>query len=209
MAEAVAARRSAIGPVLLAALIALVLGARVFVSFLPVRVVALPQPIAVTDSTLTVTLRNSRLDTLQPPFAVVVRIGNRSTRAERVSIALDGSPVCDVAVPAGRSTRYDCAATGPWTPGAAHTVTLAGPSGPWSVDYLEVATHSGRSTGFLSAVVLPAGSANYRRAPVWWAVGLGVLLVAGGSGGGRRSPAAGRPARAACQASSPHSSWAR
>jgi Dolichyl-phosphate-mannose-protein mannosyltransferase len=164
----------------MAALIALVLGARVFVSFLPVRVVALPQPIAVTDSTLTVKLRNSRLDTLQPPFAVVVRIGTRSTRAERISIALDGSPVCDVAVPAGRSTRYDCAATGAWTSGAAHTVTLAGPSGPWSADYLEVATHSGRSTGFLSAVVLPAGSGNYRRAPVWWAVGLGVLLVAGG-----------------------------
>src|SRR6185436_395826 len=121
-------RRSRLAPVLLAGLIALVVGTRTFVSFLPVRVVALSQPVPVGEPALTVRLRNSRLDNLQPPFAVVARVSHHARAGARLSIDLDGSRACDVSLPAGATKRYDCAATGPWTPGAPHALTLSGPS---------------------------------------------------------------------------------
>jgi hypothetical protein len=117
----------------------------------------------------------SGLDALHPPFALIARVHNGATSPAAFAIEVDGAPVCDRTVPAGRTERVDCAVTAAWAAGASHRVRITGPSAPWTLDYLELATHHGNLTEPAEVFVLPKASTRYT--PVPWPVALLLSLL--------------------------------
>jgi hypothetical protein len=57
-----------------------------------------------------------------------------------------------------------------WKPGAGHVVTFQAPSAGWTLEYLELATHHGNTSGANYIVVLPASGDRYVRPGTGWIV---------------------------------------
>ncbi len=164
---------------IVAALAALVFQTHVFVAFHPVRVKAVQAPVAAASGLARVTTAGfPRAGELRPPFALIARVKAPAGAASRIAIAVDGVPVCERDVAGGAARRIDCAVAVPWTPASEHEVTLRGPLTPWTLDYLELATHHGNTTGGLTLFVLPGASSVAVR-PAWgWTFALWVVLAA-------------------------------
>jgi hypothetical protein len=152
---------------------------RVFVGFAPLRVKALQTPIRATENRVEVIVSDDKVNALGRPFALIARVRN-DTAPQDLELRLDGTSVCSTTLGGGRSARIDCAVVDEWTVQPTHTVSIAGRA-PWTLEYLELATHHGNSTGVVTAFVLPRGSHHYRRPSVLhltllWAI-LAVLFL--------------------------------
>jgi hypothetical protein len=131
------------------------LATRVFTALDFVRITALREPAAVQSGPIRLDVRDERAAALRPPFALIARARNDGDTPLRLAFRLDGREVCRRELAAGRSQRMDCAVT-EWSGRAAGEVLVEpGASQPWALEYLELASHHGRSTGWLHAVVLP------------------------------------------------------
>jgi hypothetical protein len=167
-----------LGAAVLASLGALLLFTSAFATIDRVRVKLVETPVPAVAGTASVpTAGFDDVKALRPPFALIAR----SSGASAVTIALDGVPVCQRAVSSGNSQRVDCVVTGEWNPAVDHTVAIHGPTTPWTLDYLELATHHG-NTGIHSAhylVILPVASDHYVRPGLVWLLGtwLGVFAA--------------------------------
>ncbi len=170
-----AARWQTARAAVIAGVCGLVLATRVFVAFEPHRVKLVETPVASVDRVVRVTVRDASLDQLHPPFAVIARMGHHSAERQPFSIAVDGRRICDVTVAGGEARRVDCALRGEWTR-SAHDIQIEGPD-PWRLEYLEMATHHGNSTGAVTAYVLPADATDYKRLSPVWAAALALSLA--------------------------------
>jgi hypothetical protein len=117
------------------------------------------------------------LKSLQAPFALIARLDTGSSAAARFSIAADGTVACERQLSGGRRHRVDCAVVG-WDPAAEHEITVSGPPTAWALEYLELATHHGNTSGTFELVVLPGGSRHFTRVAPGWAVVAWLVLTA-------------------------------
>ncbi len=163
---------------IVAALAALVFQTHVFVAFHPVRVKVVQASIpAVSGLVRATTAGLPRTTELRPPFALIARVKAPAGVASRIAIAVDGVPVCERDVAGGAARRIDCAVAVPWSPAAEREVTFRGPQTPWALEYLELATHHGNTTGGLTLFVLPGASSVAVR-PAWgWTFVLWIVLA--------------------------------
>jgi hypothetical protein len=113
---------------------------------------------------------------LVPPFAVVARILNGSDSTQAFTIRIDDRSVCTQKVTTGAARRIDCAWTGDWNPRATHTIEVAGGAFPFTVTYLELATHHGATRGY-DLIVVPAGALHYAQPTLAWIVLAFVVIV--------------------------------
>ena len=168
-----------------ASLAALVFHTHVFVAFHPVRAKVLHAPVASADGLVRVTTTGfPQLESLRPPFALIARIKAPSVGSHRVRISFDGSPACERVVEGGASRRIDCAVTSGTGTAADREVVVSGPTTPWTLEYLELASHHGNATGALTAYIVPPASTAYDApaagwtAVVWLAVAAILLWLA-------------------------------
>ena len=166
----------------LATLAALVFHTHVFVAFHGVRAKIVQAPIAVADGLVRVTTAGyPQLRDLRPPFAVIARIKAPSTDRLRIRIAFDGLPTCERTIAGGASRRVDCAVTAGRGAAADREVIVSGPSTPWTLEYLELATHHGNATGALTVYIVPPASSAYDSPAVGWTLllwaGMAALLL--------------------------------
>ena len=181
--------RSVLGPsralpaAVLAGLAVLVMSTHVFVDLVRIRVKALAAPVTAPPTGLvTVELDTADfpdLNRLQPPFALVARIDMENAGTGQFFMTVDDRPSCERRV-AGGSHRVDCQVSGGWNPATRHTVAMQGPSTPWTLTYLEVATHHGSTGGMHYLVVLPDSSERYERVSLGWIIATWFTLTAAG-----------------------------
>jgi hypothetical protein len=168
----------------LAGLAVLVLSTHVFVDLVRVRVKLLAAPMTATPTGLVAVELNTAefpdLNRLQMPFALVARINTQNAGAGQFSIAVDGRPSCERRVAAGGSQRVDCTVSGGWNLASQHRVTIQGPSMPWTLTYLELATHHGNTSGIHHLVVLSGSSDRYERPSLGWIIATWLMLTTAG-----------------------------
>lgn len=156
--------RRVLRAMLLASLAALVLSTHVFTSADLIRAKVAETPRQAGAGTVTVTTGAfPRIDRLHPPFAVIARLNHLPPGTSPFSIAIDGSLVCAPRVDGGSARRVDCSAASELTPGIEHEVTITGPPTEWTLDYLELATHHGNTSGANYLVIFPLGSRHYNQ----------------------------------------------
>ena len=163
----------------LAGLAALTLATHVFVAIDRIRVKVVELPTAATAGVVrATTARSPAANELRSPFALIARINSQSAETSSFSISVDGAPVCKRDVAGGGSRRVDCAVAVPWNPRGEHEVAIQGPATPWTLEYLELATHHGNTDGAHYLVVLPASSDHYVRPALGWVIATWLILVA-------------------------------
>ena len=164
--------------VLLASVATWFCAARVFWNFDFARVKMLRGPVAAVDGSVEVPAQDDEFKLLAAPAALIARVHNQSDAVQSFAFQVDGAPSCTVNVPAMTDRRIDCAVRSGWEVRRDHVVKIRGAPVPWTLDYLELASHHGKATGFLQAFVLPAGSRQFHRPPliVLALVWLGLLL---------------------------------
>jgi 4-amino-4-deoxy-L-arabinose transferase-like glycosyltransferase len=113
-------------------------------------------------------MTDQSVNALRLPFAVIARIRNDSPAQHHFLIFIDNHTVCDPMVAAHVTRRIDCALTQDWDPATEHEVVIESPATSWRLEYLELATHHGNSTGGLTLYVLPAASKRYTPPTVVW-----------------------------------------
>lgn len=142
----------------LVSLCAPLLAGRTFTSIERLRVKLVEQPIASGNGPMEIAT-----DRLEPfarsgsAAALILRIANHGGGG-RFSVAVDGVPACEQVVAEGSTRRIDCRITRWPSDPRNTTLSIAGPGSNWSLDYLEVATHHGNTTGMIVSFVLPAGA---------------------------------------------------
>jgi hypothetical protein len=162
-----------------AGLAALILQTHVFVAFRPIRAKMVQAPVAATAGEVRVGTAGVRaVEELRPPFALIARIRSSTGEAGLFSITVDGAPVCERRVAAGAARRIDCTVTTGWNPAAGHEVAIRGPGARWTLEYLELATHHGNSTGALTLWVLPWNSTDYVRPAAVWTLAFWMVVAA-------------------------------
>jgi hypothetical protein len=164
--------------VLLIAAGVLALFTRVFDDFSPARLKLVEHRLAPVNGVARVNLGKSPTQpTLSPPLALILRASSLSGDDHRLSVAVDGRAACTSRVTAARTKRIDCVVK-KWNPGSAHEITIASDrSDGWAIDYVEVATHHGNSTGFNVLYVLPAGATNYRTPSISLILGIACAIL--------------------------------
>jgi len=136
-------------------------------------------PIAAIDGRVRATTANhAAVNALRPPIALIARINSASAGTTGFSIKVDGSLVCERDVAGGGARRVDCAVDREWDPTIAHDVAIQGPPTAWTLDYLELATHHGNTSGAHTLMILPASSGRYVRPGVGWVIAAWLGLVA-------------------------------
>ena len=161
----------------LAGLAAFVLLTHSFVSIDSIRIKVVEEPRAATDGLVRVSTTGfPQADDLLEPFALIARVNVPSAGTSRLVVAVDGAPACERSVTGGGSRRIDCAVTQRWQPGIEHTVTLQGPSS-WTLEYLELATHHGNTSGAHYLVILPRGSDRYVRPGIGWVAATWLIVA--------------------------------
>ena len=155
-----------VGIVLLASVATWFCAARVFWNFDFARVKMLRGPVAAVDGSVEVPAQDDEFRLLAAPAALIARVRNQSDAVQSFAFQVDGVPSCNVKVPAMTERRIDCAARAGWVVQSRHIVKIRGAPVPWTLEYLELASHHGHTTDLLRAIVLPAGSQQFRRPPV-------------------------------------------
>ena len=149
-----------------------------FVEFDPVRVKLVETATTASNGTVQVGTNGfAGIDDLTPPFAIIARIRGDGSTSERYRIQVDGEAVCAPDVAGGRARRVDCVLQAGWRRQDDHRITISGPRTPWTLEYLELATHHGSTRGY-DLVFLPATSGHYTVLPaVWIALGWVALAI--------------------------------
>ena len=136
------------------ALLAAVLGLRVYTDFEPSRAILVRAPVAAAGGILELDVPDTETAAaLEPPFALIARVDAGEASAS-YRFELDGSRICDRPVAGGGPVRIDCVVAPPASP-VARTLRITGPATGWTLHYLELASHHGSSTGLFKAFVLP------------------------------------------------------
>ncbi len=165
--------------IVLASLAALVLFTHVFVALDRVRVKVVQSPTPATSGIVRATTAGLReANALRPPFALIARINYISAGTGTFSVSADGAAVCERSVAGGSPRRIDCAIAGAWDPGTNHALEIRGPLSGWTLEYMELATHHGNTTGAHYLVVLPASSDNYVRPGAGWVIVVWLMVFA-------------------------------
>ncbi len=141
----------------------------VFVDLNGARVRARDLPASPQGGTVRVTAGGGRSRELIGSLAVIVHVQNGSSRPQHFAIAVDGEQACQAEIAANRTRRIDCA-TRSTVSAESHDVTVTGPPGDWTLEYVELATHHGRSSGVLTAFILPRESTHYERPAIGWTI---------------------------------------
>jgi hypothetical protein len=163
----------------LAPLTALVMSTDAFTKADLVRVKVVQTPLRSTDGFARVnTAGFPKANLLRPPFALIARIRNESRGIFRFSFVVDGMRVCERAIDGAGSRRVDCAVTGNWDQTIGHQVSIEGPLKDWTLEYLELATHYGNTSGATYLLVLPADSDHYTLPGLSWIVTTFATIVA-------------------------------
>ena len=166
-----------VGIVLLASVATWFCAARVFWNFDFARVKMLRGPVAAVDGSVEVPAQDDEFRLLAAPAALIARVRNQSDAVQSFAFQVDGAPSCTVKVPAMTDRRIDCSARAGWVVQSRHIVKIRGAPVPWTLEYLELASHHGHTTDLLRAIVLPAGSQQFRRPPVLLLAFLWLSLV--------------------------------
>src|SRR5919197_2644420 len=133
--------------VILAAACCLVLATQVFTAFDPVRIKVVQTRIGATAGVVRVATRDEKVNRLRAPFALIARVRHDSTGEQAFSIRVDKRTLCDRVLRGRITHRIDCVVAAGWDPTLDHDVAIEGPLTPWTLEYLEFATHHGNSTG--------------------------------------------------------------
>jgi hypothetical protein len=161
----------------LGALCSLVLALRVFVAIEPVRVRVVTEPVRAEAGLVRLTPADGRLSGLDAAAVVIARVRHAAGTAS-FSLRIDGVEICAPDATGGRTRRIDCSWTRRDPAATSAEVLVAGPRSPWTLEYLELATHHGSSSGLLSLYVLPAGSGRaVLPRLVWVLVSMAVLTA--------------------------------
>jgi hypothetical protein len=147
----------------------LVLASSVFVEHEAVRAKLVEDPIPAVGGQVALTTGEPALALLPTPFAVVARLKHGLPRTERFEIHIDGRLVCSPRVGPGQSRRVDCAQSAAWTRASVHHVAVRGPTGAWTLEYLEFATHHG-ATRAHDLLIVPGQSWHVTRPGTGWMV---------------------------------------
>jgi hypothetical protein len=163
----------------LGGLAALVLARCIFVDIERVRVKAIAAPTQAARGLVRVTSADFPLTSrLQPPFALIARIDNQTGTEAPFSVAVDGARVCERRVAAGGARRIDCVVAETWNGTGDHEIAVQGPSAPWTLEYLELATHHGNTSGGHYLVVLPRASTRYLHPSIGWVIAAWLVVAA-------------------------------
>ena len=156
-----------------------VFATRVFTHVESVRIKVPDVPASPTAGTVRIRVATDQTKALPSPFAVIAHIRNRSSADLRLSMSADRVSICERSIAAGSVRRVDCAqsASGLNTYADSHEVVVSATGSAWTVEYLELASYHGRSSGFLTAFVLPASSDRYALPATRWALVVWVLLA--------------------------------
>jgi hypothetical protein len=160
----------------LSGLAALVFATGVFVASdrVRVKVIVTPAPASAEQVRLT-TAGSSEVNELRPPFALIARIKPGSAETASYAITVDGAPVCTREVTGGDASRIDCRVAGAWNPTIEHSIAIDGPQTPWTLEYLEMASHHGNTDGAHTLLFVPRGSRHITLPH--WSVILAVWLI--------------------------------
>jgi len=153
------------GIVLLASVATWFCATRVFWTFEAARIKMLRAPIAAVDGSVEVSAQDDEFKMLAAPAALIARVRNQSDAVQSFAFQVDGAPSCTVMIPAMTARRIDCSARAGWVAQSRHVVKIRGAPVPWTLEYLELASHHGHTTDLLRALVLPAGSQQFRGPP--------------------------------------------
>ena len=149
---------------LLAGLAALTLATCVFFAFDAIRIRVVREPMPANAGVVRVTTSDVRAGRFPPVVALIARIRNDSDASQRFSIEAGDQTICDAEVGARTARRLDCAVETAATAVSGPSIVIESASRTqWTLEYLELATHHGRSTGALHALIVPAGSTAYGR----------------------------------------------
>ncbi len=163
--------------IVLAGLVAATLATHVFLTIDRVRAKIVDIPVTADAGAVRLsTAGHAQARNLRPPFALIARVDTGAAASGTLSLAVDGAPVCEQPVSGGWQ-RIDCAVSGEWSPATEHTVMLQGPSSPWRLEALELATFHGHTNGIHSLIVLPAASNQYERPSLTWVIVTFVLVA--------------------------------
>jgi hypothetical protein len=166
-----------VGIVVLASVATWFCAARVFWTFDAARIKMLRGPLAAVGGSVEVPAQDDEFNLLAAPAALIARVRNQSDAVQSFAFQVDGAPSCTVKVPAMTERRIDCSARAGWVVQSRHIVKIRGAPVPWTLEYLELASHHGHSTDPLRAIVLPAGSQQFRRPPALLLASLWLGLV--------------------------------
>jgi hypothetical protein len=156
------ASRRALAVILLVGSTYLLLSTRAFVSFARIRVKVAQAPVEASGGSVRfATDEVAALARLGQPAALIVHVASQDERSGALTVTVDGMPVCQMPLPRRASRRADCAVTA-WGPTDRHEIRIDGPQTPWTLTYLEAATHHGNTGGATYLVILPRGSSHYR-----------------------------------------------
>lgn len=159
-----------------AAVIVLIVSTHTFVDFDAIRVKVVRSPIPSSGSSLGIGVSEAALRGLRTPFAAISRIRNSGSVAATFALAADGEGVCQSTLPPMSARRVDCAVAVLDSSRTVHQFTVSGPPGGWSLEYLELATHHGGTTGAHEVIVLPSSSTHFVR-PGWIRMILAWLML--------------------------------
>jgi hypothetical protein len=162
---------------LLAGACCLVLATRVFVAYDPIRIKMVEAPVTAIAGVVRVDSSDERAADLRPPFAVIARIRHDSQVPQPFSIRIDNCSVCDATLAGGVAHRVDCIVEHDSNGAIHHELVIKAPTTPWTLEYLELATHHGHATGGMNAFVLPGTSDHYRRPDAAWLLVIWVALT--------------------------------
>lgn len=163
---------------LVASTAALVVATSTYVGMPHIRVKLVEAPMDVANHRIAVAVTDPLADQLSAPWALIARVRRAGREPTSFDISLDGQRACTALIAPNRATRIDCA--GVWQRlGGPHEITVTG-TGVWALEYLEVATHHGNTTGPLESYIVPAGASGFARpSPVWAIVAFAAVVVIG------------------------------
>ena len=146
-----------------------VLATRVIVRFQQMRA-KLVDGRPITPSGLTATLDVDPLKShlVASTVAMVARVRNDSPNRQQFIFSIEGQPVCAKIVASHSTTRIDCAWNKAWSSTTRNRIEVVASETPWTLTYLEIATHHGSTRGH-DVFILP-DSFDRRAGPDWLVV---------------------------------------
>lgn len=167
-----------VGAFCLAALAATIALTHTAARFAPYRYKVPSLPMAAQDGSARVGLDNGAMGPLQPPSALILRATAGERRQTSLTVLADNHVLCQVDIPASQSERVDCTITALSRQPTHEILVRANDGAPWTLDYLEVATHFGNVTEPNVVFITPKGI-GWQRPGVFFTVLVTVVTFAG------------------------------
>jgi hypothetical protein len=170
----------------LASALAFVLATRGFDEFQGVRSKVVTGIVPATNGTVRLSIDGrGTVARLKPPFALIAKFANGTSETQKFSVDVDGQTVCEPEIaPHADKARVDCVVTSAWPPGGTHDLVVTSQAASWSLQYLELATHDGASSGAYQLFWIPKAATPFSRpsaveVAVFWLLALGLYLLPG------------------------------